>query len=74
MSRQYDRDEEDAKIVTCEICDCDIMIDFYADIGDTVACDDCGAYYILQSLAPPRISLLEGEEDDDSCTDLNFDD
>jgi hypothetical protein len=74
MRKQYDLDEEDTKFAMCEICDSDIVIDFYSDIGDTLSCDDCGAYYILQSLSPVRISLIEGDEDDESYTDLNFDD
>jgi hypothetical protein len=75
MSKQYAMDEEDTKFALCEICDSDIIIDFYSDIGDTVSCDDCGAFYILQSLSPLRISLVEGDEDDESYTkDLDFDD
>jgi hypothetical protein len=74
MSRQYDVDEEDLKFALCEICDSDIMIDFYSELGDTISCDDCGAFYILQSISPVRISLIEGEEDDESCKDLDFDD
>ena len=74
MSRQNDVDGEDTKFALCEICDSDIMIDFYSEIGDTVSCDDCGTFYILQSISPVRISLIEGEEDDESCKDLDFDD
>jgi hypothetical protein len=74
MSRRFDMDEEDTKFVLCEICDSDIMIDFYSDIGDTVSCDDCGAHYILRSLSPVRISLIEGDDDDESCKDLDSDD
>ena len=74
MSRQYDVGEEDTKFSLCEICDSDIMIDFYSEIGDTISCDDCGAFYILRSISPVRISLIEGEEDDESCKDLDFDD
>jgi hypothetical protein len=74
MSRQFDVDEEDSRFALCEICDSDIMIDFYSELGDTVSCDDCGAFYILQSVSPVRISLVEGEDDDESCRDLDFDD
>jgi hypothetical protein len=75
MSRQYDIDEEETKFALCEICDSDIIIDFYSEVGDTISCDDCGAYYILQSVSPLRISLIEGDEDDESYNkDLDFDD
>jgi len=74
MSQDYDIGESEAKLALCEICDSDIVIDFYSEIGDTLSCDDCGAFYILQSLSPVRISLIEGDEDDESYSDLNFDD
>lgn len=74
MSRHYDTEDEDAKFVLCQICESDIIIDFYSEIGDTVSCDDCGTSYILRSLSPIKIALIEGEDDDESCADLNFDD
>jgi hypothetical protein len=74
MSRHFNMDEEETKFALCEVCDSDIMIDFYAEIGDTVSCDDCGSFYILQSIAPVRIALIDGDEDDESYQDLNFDD
>jgi Alpha-aminoadipate carrier protein LysW-like, globular domain len=74
MSRRHDMDEEETNYAVCEICDSDIAIDFYSEPGDTVSCDDCGAYYTLQSINPIRISLLDGDEDDESYLDLNFDD
>jgi hypothetical protein len=74
MKRQYSLDEEDTKFVVCDICDSDIIIDFYSDIGDTVCCDDCGTYYLLRSLSPVKISLIEDDEDEESYMDLNFDD
>ncbi len=73
MSRQYDMDEKGNTFALCEICDSDIIIDFYSEIGDTVSCDDCGAFYIVRSVSPFRISLIEGEEDE-AWKDLNFDD
>ncbi len=74
MERNYDMDEEGTKFAMCKICDSDIIIDFYSDVGDTVSCDDCGAFYILQSLSPIKISLINEDGDDESYEDLNFDD
>lgn len=74
MERNYDLDEEGTKLVMCKICDSDIIIDFYSEVGDTVSCDDCGAFYILQSLSPVKISLINEDGDDESYADLNFDD
>ena len=73
MSSRYDSEDEETKFAICEICDSEIVIDFYAEVGDTLSCDDCGAYYILESLSPIRISLVDSDEDD-SLSDLNFDD
>ena len=74
MSRNFDMDGEEIKFATCEICDSDIVIDFYSELGDTVSCEDCGTFYVLHSLSPIKISMVEGDEDDDSYLDLNFDD
>jgi hypothetical protein len=74
MKRQYSLEEEDTKFVLCDICDGDILIDSYSDIGDTVCCDDCGTYFMLRSLSPVQISLIEDDEEEDSYKDLNFDD
>lgn len=74
MSRRYELDEEETSIVQCEICDGDIIIDPFIDIGDSVVCEDCGAYYLLRSHSPVRLLLTEGDDADESLADLDFDD
>ena len=61
---------EEERVASCNICGGDIPIDFYMDRGDIVNCDECGEEFVLQSRKPVRLSLLVDDSDDY----LNFDD
>jgi alpha-aminoadipate carrier protein LysW len=60
-------DEEDVLIEECGICGGDIIIDSYCEEEDIVYCNDCEAEYLISSVDPIRLKLL----DDDIDTDVD---
>jgi hypothetical protein len=64
-----EHDEEDVQIAECTICGGDIIIDSYCEEDDAVYCNDCEAEYLIRSLDPIRLKLI----DDDIDTDIDDD-
>ena len=64
-----EHDEEDVQVEECEICGGDILIDSFCEEEDVVYCNDCEAEYLIRSLDPIRLKLL----DDDIDTDIDDD-
>ena len=62
-----DDNEEDTLIEECGVCGGDIIIDSYCEEEDTVYCNDCEAEYVIRSIDPIRLKLL----DDDIDTDID---
>ena len=59
-----ENDEDDLLIEECTICGGDIIIDGYCEEDDVVYCNDCEAEYLIRSLDPIRLKLLDDEGDD----------
>ncbi len=65
-----DKDEEDAIVAECTVCNGDIYIDHDCEEDDIVYCNDCEAEYLVRSLDPLRLTLLDedlnpdGDEED----------
>ena len=64
---ETDGTEEDALIEECGICGGDIIIDSYCEEEDIVYCNDCEAEYLIRTVDPIRLKLL----DDDIDTDVD---
>jgi lysine biosynthesis protein LysW len=62
--------EEDVQIEECAVCGGDIIIDAFCEEEDVVYCNDCEAEYLIRSLDPIRLKLLDEEDSDDED---NFD-
>ena len=63
-----DIDEDDVQVEECTVCGGDIIIDGFCEEDDVVYCNDCEAEYLIRSLDPIRLKLLD-EEDSDSDED-----
>ncbi len=70
-SRQF---EEEERFVRCEVCEEDIVVEFYIDSGDLISCEECGSEFIVKSRDPLMLFLLEDEYDeyDDEFPDEDF--
>lgn len=64
-------DEEDLQVEECSICGGDIIIDAFCEEDDVVYCNDCEAEYLIRSLDPIRLILLDDEESDDDRDDYD---
>lgn len=53
----------------CEICNEKIVIDYYMDQDDIVTCEECGSDFLIKSLSPLQLSLIEEEEEEDGYFD-----
>lgn len=58
-------DEEDVQIVECSICGGDIIVDGFCEEEDIVYCNDCEAEFLIRSLDPLRLKLLDDDIDAD---------
>jgi alpha-aminoadipate/glutamate carrier protein LysW len=58
-----EHDEEDSQIEECSVCGGDIIIDNYCEEEDVVYCNDCEAEFLIRSLDPLRLKLLDGDID-----------
>lgn len=58
-----EHDEEDSQIGECSVCGGDIIIDNYCEEEDVVYCNDCEAEFLIRSLDPLRLKLLDGDID-----------
>ena len=68
-----DNDEDDIQIDECTICGGDIIIDAYCEEEDIVYCNDCEAEYLIRSVDPIRLKLLDEHDDDADDGEGNFD-
>lgn len=73
-----DRDEDDAIVEECSVCSGDIYIDADCEEDDIVYCNDCEAEYLVRSLDPLRLTLLDddiaaGGDEEDSDFDEDYD-
>ena len=64
MGKRTKRYEKDARYGRCDVCDADIPLEHFIERGDVIACDECGAEYVIQALQPLRLKQLEEEHDD----------
>jgi alpha-aminoadipate/glutamate carrier protein LysW len=58
-----ENDEEDSQIEECSVCGGDIIVDSYCEEEDIVYCNDCEAEFLIRSLDPLRLKLLDGDID-----------
>lgn len=69
-----ERNEDDVLIEECTICGGDILVDGSAEEEDIVYCNDCEAEYLIYSLDPLRLRLLDDDLNHDmDGADDNFD-
>ena len=61
-NRQYDHEE---RFTRCKICDGEIVIEHFMERGEVVSCEECESEYILKSLKPIILTLLEEDDDYD---------
>ena len=64
MGKRNRQFEEEERFVMCEVCEEDIVIEFYVDKGDLVGCEECGSEFIVKSRDPVRLFLLDNEFDE----------
>jgi lysine biosynthesis protein LysW len=69
-----ENDEEDIQIEECSICGGDIIIDAFCEEDDLVYCNDCEAEYLIRSLDPIRLKLLDAEDNDEDDFDEEYED
>lgn len=75
MVTHTNNEEDEEQIEECEICGGDIIIDSFCEEDDIVYCNDCEAEYLIHTLDPVRLTLLEDEEDEeDDDEDDSYDD
>ena len=60
-----ENDEEDVQIEECSICGGDIIVDGFCEEEDIVYCNDCEAEFLIRSLDPLRLKLLDDDIDAD---------
>jgi alpha-aminoadipate/glutamate carrier protein LysW len=60
-----DNDEENVQIEECSICGGDIIIDGFCEEEDIIYCNDCEAEFLIRSLEPLRLKLLDDDIDAD---------
>ena len=66
---EMDRNDE-ATVEECRVCGGEIYIDSECEEDDLVYCNDCEAEYLVRSLDPVRLKLMQEEHCDD---DTDFD-
>ena len=75
---EIDREDEDGLVAECTVCGGDIFIDRDSEEEDVVYCNDCEAEYLVRSLEPLRLTLLDDDinpdgDDEDSDFDEDYD-
>lgn len=60
-----ENDEEDIQIEECSICGGDIIVDGFCEEEDIVYCNDCEAEFLIRTLDPLRLKLLDDDIDAD---------
>ncbi|NLZ17688.1 MAG: hypothetical protein GX087_08165 [Desulfobulbaceae bacterium] len=69
----FDRDDDDALVEECSVCSGDIYIDHDCEEEDIVYCNDCEAEYLVRSLEPLRLTLLDDDIDGEIDEEEDFD-
>jgi lysine biosynthesis protein LysW len=64
-----ENDEEDIQVEECTICGGDIIVDGFCEEDDVVYCNDCEAEYVIRSIDPIRLKLLDDDADLDDADD-----
>ncbi|MBV5316358.1 MAG: hypothetical protein JZU50_00980 [Desulfobulbaceae bacterium] len=78
MVDDTEHNEEDVLIEECGVCGGDIIIDSYCEEEDIVYCNDCEAEYLIRSVDPIRLKLLDDDidsdvDDEDDSYDKEYD-
>lgn len=60
-----ENDDDDIQIEECSVCGGDIIVDGFCEEEDVVYCNDCEAEFMIRSLDPLRLKLLEDDVDAD---------
>ena len=60
-----ENDEEDIQVEECSICGGDIVVDGFCEEEDIVYCNDCEAEFLIRTLDPLRLKLLDDDIDAD---------
>ena len=71
-----DQDEEGVVVEECGICGGDIIIEPDCEEEDVVYCNDCEAEYLIRSMDPVRLQLLDDDDeidDDDESYKEEYD-
>jgi alpha-aminoadipate/glutamate carrier protein LysW len=58
-----ENDEEDIQVEECSVCGGDIIVDSYCEEDDIVYCNDCEAEFLIRSIDPLRLKLLDDDID-----------
>ncbi len=62
---EIDREDEDGLVAECTVCGGDIFIDRDSEEEDVVYCNDCEAEFLIRSLEPLRLTLLDDDIDEE---------
>lgn len=53
---------EDEITVECKVCEEELYLDPYMDLGDTVYCEQCDSEFVIVSTAPIVLRLVDEED------------
>jgi alpha-aminoadipate carrier protein LysW len=65
MIAEKENEEDDVLVEECAICAGDIIVDGYCEEEDIVYCNDCEAEYMIRSLDPLSLTLLNDDLESD---------
>ena len=74
MIDEKENDEDDLVVEECAVCGGDIIIDGYCEEDDVVYCNDCEAEYLIRSLDPIRLKLIDEEDREEDDFDDDYED
>ncbi len=74
MIDEKENDEDDLVVEECTVCGGDIIIDGYCEEDDVVYCNDCEAEYLIRSIDPIRLKLLNDDDGDEDDFDDDYED
>ena len=72
MGKRNKQYENQTRFGRCEICNNEIPIEFYFDKGEVVFCNECSSEYIIKSLRPVRLMLINEDYGDDGYLEMAF--
>ena len=64
MGKRSIQFEEEERSVRCKVCEDDIALDYYLDRGNLIKCEWCSSEFVIKSIQPVVLFLLDEEEDD----------